>query len=254
MWKVLIADDEPKIRHGLKKWIDELNIPFEVVAEAKNGLEAINLSEKYKPNLCLVDISMPIINGLEFIRNLKDISKESLVIIISGYDSFDYALRAVKLHVYDYLLKPVPKTDFINVMRKIDEELKLKYNYIDRRDKNTPIEYSAIVLRVKEYIDENYSDSELNLSKVAIIFNINKTYISKLMKQELGMSFIEYLTDVRLSKAKEIIKNDVLRTPMYEIASRVGYGSQHYFSRVFKNIVGVSPIEYRNSLQNDLNT
>ena len=248
MWRVLIADDEPKIRQGFKKLINELSMPFEVVAEAKNGVDAIDLSHKHKPHLCLVDINMPIINGLEFIRNLKNISEESLVVIISGYDNFDYALKALKLHVYDYLLKPVPKTDFFNLMRKIHEELKLKYNLSDyEKDRNRPLEYSAIVLRVKEFIDDNYSDSELNLSKVALVFNINKTYISKLMKQELGMSFIEYLTDVRLSKAREIIKNDVLRTPMYEIAARVGYGSQHYFSRVFKHVVGVSPLEYRNS-------
>ncbi len=251
MWKVLIADDEPKIRQGLKKWINELDMPFEVIAEAKNGLEAIALYQEYRPNLCLVDINMPIINGLEFIRSLKDISKESLIVIITGYDSFDYVLKALKLHVYDYLLKPVPRTDFINIMRKVHEEFKLQYNVSDYQNKKIPLEYSAIVLRVKEYLDENYSDSELNLSKVALIFNINKTYISKLMKQELGMSFIEYLTNLRLSKAKEIIKNDVLRTPMYEIAARVGYGSQHYFSRVFKNVVGVSPIEYRNNFQNN---
>ncbi|WP_312906568.1 helix-turn-helix domain-containing protein [Tissierella praeacuta] len=105
---------------------------------------------------------------------------------------------------------------------------------------------SAIVLRVKRYIEENYSDMDLSPSKVASLFNINKTYLSTLMKDQLGYSFIEYMTKVRILKAKELLTDDILYPNISEIARKVGFKSQHYFSRVFKNKEGISPIEYRN--------
>lgn len=253
IWKVLIVDDEPKIRKGLRNWIEELNLPFEVMGEAANYEEAIEKCEINKPHLLLVDINMPGVNGLNLIEQLKSKSYEAIIIIVSGYDDFVFVRQALKLQVYDYLLKPVPKGDFYRIMKKVNEELSIKFSQ-DKLQSGDNLNtgdndrsYSAIVLRVKEYIDENYQDEEINLSDVSVLFNINKTYLSKLMKQELGYSFIEYLTQVRIARAKELLQENIANIKMYEIAKKVGYKSQHYFSRVFKKSEGKNPMEYKNN-------
>ncbi|SNS06995.1 two component transcriptional regulator, AraC family [Anaerovirgula multivorans] len=243
MFKVLIADDEPKIRKGLKQWIDESPYRFEVVAEVKNGREALEYITKTSPELFLVDINMPMLNGLHFISQLNKISSNSIVVIITGYDNFEYAHKAIKLHVFDYLLKPVSKNEFDNLLKKIAEAFGTDKKEIIT-EKST--QYSCIVRSVKKYIDKHYTDSELDLSHISQLFNVNKSYISKLMKQEIGKSFIEYLTDIRLEKAKQILEDHHPRVTMYDVSTRVGYTSQHYFSRVFKKAYGISPLEYRN--------
>lgn len=255
MWKVLIVDDEPKIRRGLKKWVTELKLPFCVIGEAGNSAEALKIAQEKEPHVFFVDINMPHVNGLDLIRQLKSKFSQAVIIVISGYDYFEYARQAIRLQVYDYLLKPVPKTDFYQIMKKINGELTEKFSDLNvsnekgievNRIADEEQNYSAIVSRVKEYIHNNYQDPELSLPKAANMLNINKTYLSKLMKNQLGYSFIEYVTEIRISKAKELLKEDMLDVKMYEIAQKVGFRSQHYFSRVFKNNQGLSPLDYRN--------
>lgn len=257
MWKVLIVDDEPKIRRGLAKWIEEFNLGYKVIGEANNYIEALEIAENEKPDLFLVDINMPKVNGLDLTRQLKNKYPKAYIVIISGYDDFEYARQALKLQVFDYLLKPVPKTDFYHIMKTLRGKLSLEYESIN--DVNEELnkinilcvqekDISAIVLRVKNYIDNNYSDPELTLIKVSNLFNINKTYLSKLMKEQLGYSFTEYMTEVRMSKAKELLNTEISQVKMYEIAKKVGFRSQHYFSRVFKNNQGMSPLEFRNKV------
>ena len=106
-------------------------------------------------------------------------------------------------------------------------------------------ELSAVVSGVRRYIQENYSDMDLSLQKVSDLFNVNKTYLSKLMKEQLGYSFVEYITMIRIEKAKELLTDDILYSNIYEISNKVGFRSQHYFSRVFKKSIGISPTEYR---------
>jgi two-component system, response regulator YesN len=107
MLKVLIADDEPKIRRGLKSSIDWNELDIEVVGEAEDGEIAFEMAKVLKPDILFVDICMPFIDGLELISKIKDILPDSLVIVITGHDEFSYAQQSIKLKVFDYLLKPV---------------------------------------------------------------------------------------------------------------------------------------------------
>ena len=249
MYSVLIADDEPKIRRGLRNWIQESDLPYEVVGEAENGREALRLAGQLKPRVCLVDINMPYMNGLDFVRQLKKAVPGSRVIVISGYDNFEYVREALRLDVFDYLLKPVPKSDFRQILGKLARTLEGEAESSSPGSVlQSPEELSSIVLLVKDYIEEHYSDRELNLQKVAAIFKINKTYLSRLMKKELNDSFVDYVTKVRIQKAMELLSQEEDPVRMYDIAMKVGFSSQHYFSRVFRNQVGLSPVEYRRSL------
>ena len=106
MWKVLIADDEPKIRLGLRKTLEGFSFPLEIVAEAKNGLDAFKKAKELAPDILLVDICMPKLNGIDFLRKLKELQLENRTIIISGFQEFSYAQQAIELGVSRYLLKP----------------------------------------------------------------------------------------------------------------------------------------------------
>src|SRR5690606_4888573 len=101
---------------------------------------------------------------------------------------------------------------------------------------------SPVVVLAKKYIDRNYYQSELTLSNVAEGVQVSPTYLSKQLKRELGSSFIDYLTEVRINKAIQFMNDPAIK--VYEIAEMVGYSSQHYFSNTFKKVTGSSPITY----------
>lgn len=121
----MIADDEAKIRRGLSKlsW-SELNI--EVVGEAANGLEALEKFVELKPDIMLVDICMPFLNGLQLIGKLYEINPYCIVIIVSGFDEFEYAKEAVRLNVFDYILKPVNRNELMQTVKRGIEVLERK--------------------------------------------------------------------------------------------------------------------------------
>ena len=122
MFKILIADDERFIRKGiiaiLKRGLEE-EIQF---VEAGNGIEAIDLAQKEHFHLVISDISMPGSSGLEFIKALKDSGQTATVIILSGYENFEYAREAVRLGVREYVMKPVKKPEFLELVRTCLEE------------------------------------------------------------------------------------------------------------------------------------
>ena len=85
MWKVLIADDEPKIRQGLKSVLEEMKLPITVCAEARNGMEALEKIEQFQPDFILMDICMPKLSGIQFLEELRKLDKNCPVIVISGF-------------------------------------------------------------------------------------------------------------------------------------------------------------------------
>jgi two-component system response regulator YesN len=393
MWKVIIADDEPKIRKGLRQNVDWLSFNMEVIGEAEDGLEALELSEAERPDVLLVDINMPFLNGLEFAEKLLSFLPDSIVIIVTGHDEFVYAQQSLKLGVFDYLLKPVSKEQLNTVLGLAQERLMekkyldwtaqqiskhfplLKERFLndwidghlsemevreqlgflsvpcaaafdmllikvvekiqfydkskewdrqlllfavqnivedivrewgsnivfrDRKDNviaifpqdegnrqgdvseaiiNAVERYvkkmvvvfhksgnselmqasmayeqlfqeavkenseTPIVMLAQKYIRDHYEREELTLQEVADEIKISSSYLSRLLRQEVGLSFIDYLTQVRIKQAVRLLHDPSLK--IYEIAERVGYNGQHYFSTAFKKVLGVSPIEYR---------
>ncbi|SHI56691.1 two component transcriptional regulator, AraC family [Clostridium amylolyticum] len=236
MCKIMIVDDEPKIRRGLIKKIKLLNLPIEEFIECEDGKSALEKYRIHKVPIVIADINMPYMNGLEFIHNINSIQKEAAIIILSGYDRFDYAQKAISLNVMEYLLKPVSQEDLHKTLIKALDNTKALWT--DNRG------LTDTVARIKGYIEKNYYSENLNLTSVAAFFELSEAYISSLMKKELGLSFNEYVTNVRIESAKKLLKEQGRAIKIYQVAELVGYNSQHYFCRVFKKITGVSPIEY----------
>jgi two-component system, response regulator YesN len=391
--KVLIADDEPNIREGIRYSIDWHEIGMEVVAEAEDGEEALELALKYEVDVLLADLNMPIMNGLTLIKKIKEHLQTCRVVIISGHDEFSYAQEALRLEVEDYILKPIKPDGLTEVLKKVHQKLQMqtaqkKYleiasdhisqytwfiqeqfclNWVEGKlteeqikeqlnfwglpeevpkllavvriqdlemkqpliqgaekeafifrvkeiilevlemqhklvfsdesgqlfiigwgyvqeetlskieksiesylhvtptllatsikgdfdcvpssyqsyKKKTPEEFqvSPIVRRAKNYIREQYTNPELTLEFVAQQLQISSVYLSKMIKQGLGTSFVGLVTELRIKKAMMLLNSTNLQVS--EIAEQVGYETQHYFSTSFKKVVGVSPNQYR---------
>lgn len=115
---------------------------------------------------------------------------------------------------------------------------------MDIREKESDYQSKHILRKSQEYIDSNYTSENLSLNEVAVNVGVSANYLSAIFSQNTNQTFIEYVTEKRMSKAKKMLKDTDLSSG--EIASAVGYKDPHYFSFVFKKTQGISPREYRN--------
>jgi two-component system response regulator YesN len=146
MWKVMIADDEPKIRRGLRTSIERLRPDMRVVAEAEDGEMALEAVQREKPDILMIDVRMPFLNGLELIERINGVLSDCVIIVVSGHDEFEYAQRALKLRVFDYVLKPVPQEVLAGVLARAVESLvaaRRQRHYLswahDQLERNLPV-------------------------------------------------------------------------------------------------------------------
>lgn len=146
MLKVMIADDEDKICQLIYKLINWESLGMDVVGIAHNGIEALELIKTNSPDIVITDIRMPGYDGLELIGKAKEINLSIEFIIISGYQHFDYAQKAIKYGVMDYLLKPIKKEELVGTLTKI------KDRYLERAEQLTNEE--KMKLNLKNNIDK----------------------------------------------------------------------------------------------------
>ncbi|MEG1721151.1 MAG: response regulator, partial [Pseudoflavonifractor sp.] len=138
MLSVIVADDEETIRNGLVRLIERCALDLEVVATAENGQQAVELCQKYRPRIVLMDINMPGMTGLDAIAAIRAGDPEVKIIIISGYGQFEYAQRALTLGVFNYLLKPVDYRDFKDILQKAMDAL-VAHNILPPPDLGTQV-------------------------------------------------------------------------------------------------------------------
>ncbi|GAU78881.1 response regulator [Fusibacter sp. 3D3] len=133
MYSVFLVEDEFVIREGIKQLVDWERHGFELVGEAADGELAWPMIQKKRPDIVITDIKMPFIDGLELSQMIRRELPETSIIILSGYDDFEYAREAIKIGVNRYLLKPLPKDQFIDVLKQVkkqkdEEEATKRYN------------------------------------------------------------------------------------------------------------------------------
>ncbi len=131
--KILIADDEKMVRLSLISMLNDIGMDIEIVGEAKNGEELINKLKDLTPDIAFVDIKMPVFNGLEAIRIGKSVSPNTHWVILTGFSQFDYAQEAIRLGVFNYLLKPVSPEDIEEVVRNISEKAKTHLQIMNQK-------------------------------------------------------------------------------------------------------------------------
>lgn len=206
MYRILIADDEPIERAGLRAIIEKNFENLEIVAEAKNGREAIELFEDLSPDIIFMDIKMPGIDGIQAASEIRQKDEDVKIVILSAYDYFSYAKESIRLNVFEYLLKPVRRKRLLelveNLISALDSEkskrrenLKLKENMIGMQK---VIESRFATLAIE---DEKERLEDLNRS--SLNFNFDGFYLAGLDISQVKISEdIEYLNNLLFKNFK----------------------------------------------------
>ena len=398
--KVLIVEDEVLVREGLKSVIGWDKLGMEVVGDAANGRQALEIYERERPDIVLTDIRMPVMDGLELIARIREEDKKTGIVILTCYEEFGYLQEALRMGVSDYILKLKMKPAEIEaamakVKKKLDEdeengagpdgaeefrlqkeeelkryifyhqvsigffrsrmerlnlavkekdmvllrvviqryekarlkimddrgmlirfvilntteeimekygggetiqegpdcfllfmnvvndpkdedswmekmqkeishvlsnfmgvrtvwgvssvfqsftELPDKYQECCQKMQDERVDLSVEIFEAVRYIEENLTQ-RLTLNQVASSINLSPNYLSSLFKKELGVGFVDYITEKRDERAKELLENTGLRT--YEVAQQAGFVDESYFSKTFKRLTGKRPSAFR---------
>ncbi len=346
MLKIIIADDEFLVLEGIKMLLTDIRVECEIVGYASDGETAWEMVCKKEPDVLITDIKMPRRNGLELIKSCRTRFPEMLFVIISGYQEFSYAQKAISMGVMNYIDKPITqdkleqvlraaedihyrnilkRADNVYLLQKYDgivsalnrdayEEMQQNYENIkqhlkkenvslkeykrylyifvtlvvgiyyegtghDIREKHFPSYHNlhilqsyedvddyidCIIMRIihkkqaqkqgvshkticslLQYIQENYSQ-DISLNEIARKADLSPVYLSSLFKEECGVSYVKYLTDLRMQKAKEFLMEGYLVT---EVSEMVGYHNYRYFCDLFKKKNGITPGEYKGNIR-----
>lgn len=128
LYRIMVVDDEEEIRLGIIKKIDWEANGFEVVGDAENGQDALEKAEKLRPDVIMTDIKMPFMDGLELGKRLSASMPSTKIIVFSGCDDFEYAHKAIKINVIEYVLKPINSVEFIEVLKRLKIQLDREYD------------------------------------------------------------------------------------------------------------------------------
>jgi len=232
---LLIADDENLELKVLEKTVKKHFVDELEIFASSNGRKASQICDEVKPDIALLDIEMPGMNGIELAKYIKEKYADCIIIFITAYDRFDYAIEAMHIKAFDYLLKPWKEERLCELINTAIENVR-------SMQKTDSIVHSQKDI-IKDYIDRNYK-KDISAKDVAGILGYSDVYFSKVFKQLFDDNFINYLTKIRIDRAKVLLKD--ISFNIKEVGKSVGYADSNYFTKVFKRSIGMSPSEYRN--------
>jgi len=255
MYKVLLAEDEDMIRNGIKYSIDWLEIDCVIVGEACNGEEGLEKIRELRPDIVLTDINMPIMDGIAMIEQGQKVHTFSSI-IISGYNEFHLAKRALHLGVTDFLVKPLEEEQLIKALESAKSKVKLmlKYEEIASRPEEAvevfpsfealddKLKTSKHVSKMIEYVQENYH-RKISIHHLVNQLGISASYLNQKFKQETSYTFNDFLNRYRIHKAMEKLKAGDGK--VYTIAQDCGFSDYKYFIGIFKKYANCTPGQYQ---------
>lgn len=246
--RVLLVDDEIMIREGFKRLFDWEAHDCEVVGEAADGMEALTKIDSLRPDIVIMDINIPIMNGLKVIQLSRIKHPDIAFVIVSGYDDFSYCREALRLQITDYILKPVNYEEFgaciDNLKISLFEQRVTAAEEPEKQEERT-------ITGITRYLQEHLAE-EISLSVLADQFHLNPQYISQLFKSEIGVNFLVYLTNIRMEQAKKLLLTTSLS--IAEVSEQSGYCDYRVFTKVFKKSEGITPSQYRRDFLEETET
>ena len=222
MLKVLIAEDEPLSLQNLSGQMRDLLGADALIEGVANGREAVERARQIQPQLVLMDIEMPVMNGLDAAAIIH---------------RFDYAVGAMRAGGTDYLVKPFDSAQITTCLRKLN--LLPESRPAVRGDKPG----NTFCTQFSVWLEHHYMQ-DVSLDQAAEAMGMSSFYFSRFFRTSYNQTFLEYLTAYRIDRAVELLQQTDI--PVREIAVRVGYTDANYFTKVFKRHLGVTPTEYRN--------
>lgn len=237
----MLLDDDKWALEDIKKSFSFAENGFEVTGEFRSAEDALAVILRDPPDLIVSDIRMQRASGLDMARVCREHGIQALIVLVSGYERFDYAQQALHCGVFDYLLKPLEDDAVAGLMVRVRAALARRQTVPAPA---APLENDAL-RRVTAYVDAHY-DSAFTLEDVARMLYMNRNYLSDLFSRKMGMTFTRYKNSVRVHHAKEMLAGG--GHTLSDIALAVGFDSSGRLSKVFKQVTGVTPQEYSSSL------
>lgn len=250
MIKILIADDELWQRELLAGMVEQRFGREAEVRTAENGRLAVDAAALWAADVVLMDIEMPGLSGIDAAKQILAQRPECKIIFVTAYSLFAYAHEAVRLGACDYILKPADPDDVERAVRRAAAQAEAQRQLesvassagllesADSYDKT-----NLLMGKVKKYLQHNYMACDISLDSVSAMLGLNASYFSALFKRTFQVNFLDYLTELRMEAARELLRDPLRSTA--EVANMVGYESANYFTRAFKKKVGMTPTEYR---------
>jgi YesN/AraC family two-component response regulator len=262
----LIADDEPLLREDLKSELSRAWPELEIVAQARNGGEAIQLFDEVRPDICFLDVQMPGLSGIDVARH---ISHRAHIVFVTAYS--EYAVQAFEQGVLDYLVKPVEPKRLANTVARLKERLAAAQHPVNTEsllhDLAIQLQHGAAsgplsliraqvgqTLRMtllKEMEDDDSLRNQIEAILVSILHTgdanidviaerlaLSRQTIFRKLKAE-GTTFQELLDELRRQMALDYLRGN--KASVHEIAYLVGFSDPASFSRAFKRWTGHSP-------------
>ena len=252
MYKVLIADDDYAVRYAYSKMKVWNETGFEIAEQVDNGRLALDALNNEKYDIIIADICMPLLNGIDLLREIRSINTDSEVIFVSSYNEFEYARQGLILGAFDYILKPVKSYKLQEVLKRAKEKLDEKtYNRISGSCVKMAFHYfgiktnTAFSEKLFQFLSEN-ENTVITMEDAADYFEVSKDYFGKLFKQNLGIYFTHFYSVLKIEYAKTLIREYNYKA--YEISEMLGYSSRDYFTKIFKEVTGTTPNEYKNAI------
>ena len=228
--RVMCIDDDLPILSGLRSF-PWARYGCQWVGEACDGRAALTLLGQLRPEILLVDIAMPVLDGLSFIPLARHTVPEARFIILSAHGDFEYARQAMRYGVEDYLTKgEYTDEDLGQVL------LRLTGAGTDAPAYRWEVEQTLLLM-------ETHLAEELTLEGVARQVGISPNYLGSLFFQQTGTRFREALTRMRMKRARELLLHSPLK--IYEVAQQVGVANPQYFSALVQKTYGVTPGQLR---------
>ncbi len=240
--QILIADDEAHIIHKIRKIIETDHEEYVVMATAKDGLSALGFLENNPIDLLITDIRMPEVTGLELAAVVRDRYPLIKIILITGYEEFEYAKKAVRLNVSDFLLKPINEAELSTTLHELAIQFSKEKGLDFGITVSNQISIEESVNFIKKYIQENYLKS-ISLGKIAEKFGFSQAYLTRIYIKVEGTTPLKYQIDLRMNAAKKYLKDPTLS--ISDVATLLNYSDQFSFSKSFKTHENMSPMDYK---------
>lgn len=236
MYKVLLVDDEKWILDELKSEFCWEEYGFTIQAAITQPNIVLQLIKRLTPDLIILDIIMPGVDGFSLISKIKETGYSMPLIILSAHSQFQYTRHAIRLGIFDYLQKPIDYDELAKTIINVKA-------FLDSKKSSVPeITDTNVINLILNNIHLNYGQKQ-KLSDYAEKYFMNANYLSQLFKQKTGETFINYLINVRIKKATELLENS--NESIASIAQKVGYSDYAQFVKIFKKYTGKTPTEYR---------
>jgi two-component system, response regulator YesN len=253
MITILIVDDEEEVLFTLHDIVSKQKSEEMTLLTSTFSQQAKDLLQTQVIDILISDINMPGLNGFDLSVIAKKNNPQCRVIFITGYDNFEYAYNALKGGCDDFILKINSEAEIFNSISKTIVEIKKEKKLLEAamnlerlnqlsKPASQDINKSDPIAYVKNYIWTNFN-KEISLNLLASTVYLHPAYLSRLFKQTTNVTITDYLSHVRIEKAKELLLEAHMK--IQDISHAVGIESPVYFGRIFKKETGLTPQEYR---------